>query len=200
MAPTPLIAIGASAGGIEALRKLGPTLPSDLAAAVAIVLHRLPVEEDERLPRVLGAGLTLPASHAKDGETIRPGHIYIAPANVHLVVEDNRFGLESGPYENGNRPAIDVFFRSAAHSKGPAVAGVVLSGALDDGAAGLAAIKAHGGLAIVQDPREASFNGMPLSAIRNVEVDAIAKVGEMAPLLVDFANRKHPAAGRDFAY
>ena len=189
MTQTPLVVIGASAGGIEALRSLGPTLPADFNAAVAIVLHRQPVEEDERLPRVLARDCRLPVAHARDGEPIEAGRVYVGPADVHLQVFEETFILQAGPKENGSRPAIDVLFRSAAHYGGPQVAGVVLSGMLDDGTAGLAAIKAHGGLALVQDPGEAIYGDMPRNAIESVDVDAVLPLSAMAESLVSFASR-----------
>jgi two-component system chemotaxis response regulator CheB len=115
----------------------------------------------------------LPASHARDGEAIRPGHIYVAPPDFHMLVRDDRIELSHGPRENHSRPAVDPLFRSAARAYGPGVTGVILSGALGDGAAGLLMIKGRGGTVLVQDPAEAIAEGMPTSALRLVEVDHV---------------------------
>jgi two-component system, chemotaxis family, protein-glutamate methylesterase/glutaminase len=192
-----LIAVGASAGGIEALRLLLPNLPVGFPAAVAIVLHRLPVEGDARLARVLGINAKLPVSRVSDADAIEPGRIYVSPPGVHLIVENDRFRLGAGPRENGTCPSIDVLFRSVAAAYGNRAAGVVLSGLLDDGTAGLAAIKAAGGFAVVQDPLEAVFGGMPRSAIENVAVDAIAPAAEIANALIEFVGSGAQANAAD---
>lgn len=191
--PPPLVAIGASAGGIEALRVLLPTLPTDLPAAVAIVLHRSAARERDRLVAVLGASSRLPLTLAADGDALEPGRIAIGPGGVHLTVEGGCYRLRSGPHENGLRPAVDVLFRSASEALGPRAIGVVLSGTLDDGTAGLAAIKARGGIALVQDPQDAAFAGMPGSAIENVVVDAVSPAAELGHFVAEFA---HQAAQR----
>lgn len=183
----PLIVVGASAGGIESLRNLLPRLPRDLPAAVAIVLHRPPVEEDERLPHVLQGGCALPVAHARRGDPIVGGRVYVAPSALHLSVEDGRFELHAGPVENNSRPAIDVLFRTAARTHRRRAAGVILSGMLDDGTAGLAAIVAQGGRAFVQDPKEALFADMPRNAIANVNVDAVLPIADLATALAGFA-------------
>ena len=146
------VVIGASAGGIDALRLLVERLPASLPLALCVVLH-----SNRTSPQVLDAILTraghLPAAYARHGEAMEPGRIYIAPADYHLEIErGRRLRLTRGPRENRFRPSVDVLFRSAALSLGPQVVGIVLSGALDDGTAGLWAIKARGGLAVVQDP------------------------------------------------
>ena len=185
MPGTPLVVVGASAGGIEAFRRLAPTLPADLPAAVAVVLHRLEVEHDERLARVLRHGSALPFSNAQHGEQIEAGHVYVAPAGFHLSVVDDRFKLDVGPKKNGARPSIDVLFRSAARAKGSSVIGIVLSGMLDDGTAGMAAIAASGGYTIVQRPSEASFGDMPQNALAQVKIDAVCTIDEMAAHIVE---------------
>lgn len=184
----PLIVIGASAGGIEALRRLMPQLPRTLRAAVAVTIHRLPIAEDERLPRVLGRGTKLPVMHAADGDPLVPGRIYVAPAGVHLAVSDRHFRLDGGPKENGTRPSIDVLFRTAAAAKGPDVIGVLLSGLLHDGAAGLAAIKERGGRVVVQHPDDAAFGDMPRNALLAVDADEVVTIDNMGPLLVKLAS------------
>ena len=178
-----VIAIGASAGGIEALKVLVAALPADLEASVLIVLHLAPTSPG-RLPQILGSVAILPVAAATYGEIILPGRIYVAPPNRHMLVEnDGRLLLTQGPMENRARPAIDPLFRSAALAFGPRLIGVVLTGYLDDGAAGLQAIKKCGGLAVVQDPKEAEAPSMPLSALRAVLVDHCAPLREIGPLL-----------------
>ena len=184
----PLIAIGASAGGIEALRLVLPSLPYELPAAVAVVVHRPPVQEDDRLAVVLSAGAQMRLKTAADGDAIEAGTIYVCPAAVHLVAERTHFRLTTGPRENGARPSIDVLFRSAAKAFGRRAAGVVLSGMLDDGTAGLGAIKVRGGLTLAQDPDDAAFSDMPRNAIENVAVDAILPAASIASALVSFAH------------
>lgn len=176
-----MIVIGASAGGVEALRTLVHRLPADLAAPIAVVLH---LGTQSILPELLAAAGPLPACHPKDGETLRPGTLYVAPPGKHLLVHDHHLMLRRGARENLARPAIDPLFRSAACSFGGGTIGVVLTGALNDGTAGLVAIKRCGGIAIVQDPAEADFPEMPLSALRHVVVDACLTIAEIADELV----------------
>lgn len=149
-----IIVIGASAGGVEALREVTRGLPADLPAAVFVVLHT-PIHGTSALPRILNRYGSLPAAHARDGEAIYPGRIYVAPPNNHLLLKRGYIRLVLGPRENGHRPAIDPLFRTAARAYRSRVVGVVLSGALDDGTAGLAVVKQEGGVAVVQDPESA---------------------------------------------
>lgn len=185
MPGSPLIVIGASAGGIEALHRLLPALPETLRAAVAIVVHRMATADDERLPRALAIGARLPVMHAADGDHVVPGRVVVAPAGVHLLVDDGRLWLSAGPRENSSRPSIDVLFRSAARAAGPRVVGVLLSGTLYDGVAGLAAIRQHGGRVIVQDPDDAVFAHLPRSAIESVAVDAILPAARIGTVLAE---------------
>ena len=177
-----IIVIGASAGGVQALSTLVADLPRDLRAAVFIVLH-VPAEPPSVLPEILGRFTVLPIGHAKNGERITPGRIYIAPPDQHLIVEETYIRLVHGPKENMHRPSIDTLFRSAARWAGPRVIGVVLTGARDDGKVGMRAIKLRGGIAIVQDPVEASFPSMPISVMQDISVDYSVPLREIAPLL-----------------
>jgi two-component system, chemotaxis family, protein-glutamate methylesterase/glutaminase len=177
-----IIVIGASAGGVEALVTLVATLPADLHASIFIVLH-LPAQAPSHLPAILSRSGPLKAVQTKDGHAIRQGIIYIAPPDHHLLVEHERVRIVRGPKENRHRPAIDPLFRSAAVAYGPRVIGVVLTGSLDDGTAGLLAIKRRGGMAVVQDPDEALYPSMPLSALANVQVDYRLPLIAIGPLL-----------------
>jgi two-component system chemotaxis response regulator CheB len=182
-----IITIGASAGGVEALTQLVSRLPTNLPAAVFVVLH-VPAHGTSVLPQILSRKGPLPARHPVDGEPIEPGMIYVAPPNMHMFIERDRVRLSIGPKENGHRPAVDPLFRSAAAAYGARVIGVVLSGSLDDGTAGLRAVVERGGVAVVQDPDDALSTGMPRSALENVEVKHCLPVAEMAPLLVGLAH------------
>jgi two-component system chemotaxis response regulator CheB len=176
--PTPpaarhdLVVIGASAGGVETLSRVVAGLPPDLPAAICVVLHLAP-SSPSALARILERAGPLPCRSACDGDALRLGEIIVAPPDRHLVIEDGRVRLTIGPRENGHRPAVDVLFRSAATARDGRVLGVVLSGTRDDGAAGLAVIKSGGGAAVVQDPKEALYAGMPASALAHVDVDAV---------------------------
>ncbi|GAB2565185.1 chemotaxis protein CheB [Kribbella endophytica] len=175
-----LVVIGASAGGVEALRSLVSGLPAELPAAVLVVLH-LPAGGSSVLGSILDDAGELPAAAAEHGTPITSGHVYVAPPDHHLLVEGDCTVLSDGPTESGHRPAINALFRSAALARGPLVAGVVLSGVLDDGASGLAAIRSSGGLAIVQDPDDAAYRGMPDSALATAGADHVlsaAAIGE----------------------
>lgn len=177
-----IIVIGASAGGVEALRKLVSSLPPDLRAAVFIVEH-IPAWPPSKLPEILSRAGAVPAVHARDGAAIEMGMIYIAPPDHHLIVRQGHVHLERGPKENRHRPAINPLFRSAALAYGPRVIGVILTGSMDDGTLGLWEIKQRGGIAIVQDPAEAPYPEMPRSALHNVEVDYSVPVDKISPLL-----------------
>jgi two-component system chemotaxis response regulator CheB len=183
-----IIVIGASAGGVEALMNLVRALPPDLPAAVCIVLH-LPAQSPSMLPNILARAGALPVAQARDRAPIEHGQIYVAPPDHHLLVERGHLRIVHGPRENRHRPAVDPLFRSAARAYGPRVLGVILTGTLDDGTAGLQAIKQRGGLAIVQDPEDALYPGMPRSAIEHVAVDYILPLAEIAPLLVRLAHQ-----------
>lgn len=189
-----IIVVGASAGGMEALRTLVAGLPPDLPAALFVVWH-MPAYGLGVLPDVLARAGPLSATHARDGEPIEPGRIYVAPLDRHLVLEPGRIRLTRGPKENQFRPAIDPLFRSAAAAYGSRVIGVVLTGLLDDGTAGLWAIKDRGGLAVVQEPDDALFPSMPLSALEHVAVDHRRPVADLGALLAELAQQPTEEAG-----
>src|SRR4051812_29924926 len=177
-----VIAVGASAGGVDAISALVAGLPADLQAAVLVVLHVSPRGKSV-LPHILSSRGPLPAHHATDGEPLEAGRVYVAPPDQHLVVQPGRVRVTDEPKENGVRPSVDTLFRSAAHAYGPAVIGVVLSGTLDDGTAGLMAIKQHGGVAVVQDPAEAVFPSMPANAARFADPDHVVPLDKIPVLL-----------------
>jgi two-component system, chemotaxis family, protein-glutamate methylesterase/glutaminase len=178
-----IIVVGASAGGIEALRVLAGGLPADLPASLFVVLHTSP-ESPAMLADILDRSGSLPALSPKDGDRIRPGTIYVAPPDRHLLIEPNLMRVTRGPKENRFRPAVDPLFRSAAQTYGPRVIGVILTGYLDDGTAGLWTVKQLGGTAVVQDPADALVPSMPLNAVTHVKVDYCLPLDEIAPLLV----------------
>lgn len=182
-----VIVIGSSAGGVEPVSLLLSGLPSDLNAAVLIV-QQTPGHSPNELARMLNKRCNLPVAIPDDGVKILTGHVYLAPPNQHLMVKQQSICLGNGPKENRSRPAIDVLFRTAAHAYGPHVIGVVLSGVLNDGTAGLMSIKTHGGTSIVQDPDEAVFDGMPRSAIALTRVDQVLKAAEIGPALGTLMN------------
>ncbi len=178
-----IIVIGGSAGSIEALKTLVAALPSTFSAALFVVVH-MSAESPGLLPEILDRASQLPVVPAEDRAPIRSGHIYVAPPDHHLLVEPGWMRLTHGPKENHFRPAIDPLFRSAAYAFGPQVIGVVLSGLLDDGTAGLWAVKDRGGVAIVQEPQEARYPDMPQSALRYVAVEHRLPMQAMADVLV----------------
>jgi len=179
---------GGLGGGVEALCRLVRGLPLDLEAAVLVVLHVSP-SSPSVLPRILSRCGPLPAGHAEDGEKLLTGRIYVAPPDHHLVVEEGRARLWRGPRENGLRPAVDPLFRSAASEYGPAGVGVVLSGMLDDGTAGLIEMKRAGALVMAQDPADTAFPSMPASAARFASPDEVAPADELATLITAAVTR-----------
>jgi two-component system, chemotaxis family, protein-glutamate methylesterase/glutaminase len=177
-----VVAVGASAGGVEALRALVAGLPPDYPGAVLVVLH-VPRDAPSALPAILTRSGPLPAATATEGEKLRTGRIYVAPNDRHLLVVDGRIRLTRGPAENGHRPAIDPLFRSVARSFGRRAIGVVLSGSRDDGAAGLGTIAERGGATLVQDPVDALYPWMPRAAIAHTHPDSIAPVAKLGGLI-----------------
>ena len=174
--------MGASAGGVEALQRLIRGLPADLGASIFVVVHIPPWCKSE-LPGIITRSGSLIALEAEAEQPFQPGRIYIAPPDYHLLVEHQHVRLWRGPKENRHRPAINALFRSAAVAYKSRVIGVILSGALDDGSAGLWWIKQFGGLAVVQDPDEARFPEMPRSALEHVDVDHVVGLSDMGSLL-----------------
>jgi two-component system chemotaxis response regulator CheB len=179
---------------VEALVTFVGTLPANTRQAVCVVLHISPAGKSA-MPHILGRAARLPVHSPADGEALLAGHIYVAPPDHHLEIEPGRIRVTQSPRENGHRPAIDVTMRSASEAYDGAVAGFVLSGSRDDGTAGLLAIKRRGGAAVVQDPDEALYDGMPRNAIAHVEVDAILPLREMADWLAHRQPRNPPSPG-----
>jgi two-component system chemotaxis response regulator CheB len=182
MARRDIVVIGASAGGVEALKVVVAGLPAALPAAVFVTLH-VPRHGTSVLPQILTRAGALPAVHARDSQAIHPGTIYIAPPDHHLLVNRGYMSLSRGPTENNHRPAVDPLFRSAAHAYGRRVIGVILSGVLDDGTSGFLAIHTRGGIAICQDPDDALYGAMPQNAIQQDHVDHILPAVEIGALL-----------------
>ena len=187
-----IIVIGASAGGFEAIKRFTASLPPDLDAAIFIVWH-MPADIKGILPQVLNRQSAIFAAHAYDNEPIKTGRIYIAPPDRHLILQKDHIRVTRGPKENGFRPAVDPLFRSAAIHFQHRVIGIVLSGALDDGTAGLWTIKQYGGIAVAQDPDEAEVPSMPENAIRQVPVDHVARIDEMAGILKKLSAEEAPS-------
>jgi two-component system chemotaxis response regulator CheB len=177
-----IVVVGASAGGIDALRVLVAALPADFRAPVCIVVHTAP-QSPGVLPAILSRAGPLEATNAVNGERLAPARIYVAPPDCHLLVEPGRLRVTKGPKENRFRPAIDPLFRSAAQVYGPGTIGVVLTGSLDDGSAGLWTVKQLGGTTVVQDPADALFPSMPQNAIAHTRVDHVVPLAGIAPLL-----------------
>lgn len=186
-----VIVIGASSGGLEALKTIVQNLHSTFDASIFIVWH---MSADVRgiLPDVLNKLHTIYAANARDKELIEPNRIYIAPPDHHLLIEEGRVRVTRGPKENRFRPAVDPLFRSAAHVYGNRVIGVILSGGLDDGTAGLWRIKFNGGIAVVQDPGDAEVSSMPESALSAVEVDHCIPASHISELLLKLTSEEIP--------
>jgi two-component system, chemotaxis family, protein-glutamate methylesterase/glutaminase len=197
MATRDLVVVGASAGGLEPLRELLTGLPADLAATVLVAVH-MPAD-DTRLPTILSRESRLRIKLAQDGEPLRPGVVLLAPPGHHLVAGEDTTSLSHGPRENGFRPAIDVLFRSAAVAHGARVIGVILSGALDDGAAGMVALRLRGGVGVVQDPDEAQHSSMPQAAIDAAVVDHVVPAAKIPDLVLDLLDGQSPPTASDQA-
>jgi two-component system, chemotaxis family, protein-glutamate methylesterase/glutaminase len=177
-----VIVVGASAGGLDALRQLLAALPADLPASLFIVLHTAD-HEPGMLARVLASASALPVATAEEGQRFARAHAYVAPPDRHLLIGRDHLHVRRGPRENGSRPAIDPLFRSAAVSCTTRVIGVLLTGLLNDGASGMQAIKRCGGLSVVQDPRDAAYPEMPRSTLRYAPIDHVLPLEEIAGVL-----------------
>jgi two-component system, chemotaxis family, protein-glutamate methylesterase/glutaminase len=179
-----IVVVGCSVGGVEALQKLVAGLPENFPAAILVVLHLAP-QTHSVLPEILNRAGKLPAKQPRNREPIRRGHIYVAPPDHHLIIEDGNMVLSRGPKENRHRPSVDPLFRSAARFYGEQVIGIILTGSLDDGTVGLQAVKKAGGVAIVQEPDDAFCPEMPRSAMEHVKVDYVEPVARIPALLAE---------------
>lgn len=197
-APPKIVVIGASLGGLHALEVLLTGLPKNLGVPVAIAQHRHK-DTNESLSAFLQHQCLLPVTEAEDKEAIAPGRVYLAPADYHLLVEAGHFALSTEAPVRYARPSIDVLFESVAEAYGNRAIGAILTGASNDGARGLLRIKAHGGLAVVQEPATAECSVMPRAAIYAFEqqrltqapvgIDWIVPLGDIAPLIVKLCHR-----------
>lgn len=179
------VVMGVSAGGIEALKVILPALPASFPLPIAIVMHR-EERSDGFLAEFLSRTSGLRVSEVEDKEPMKAGHVYLAPAGYHLLIESDRsFSLSVDPRVNYSCPSIDVLFESAADVFAESLIGVVLTGANADGALGLKAIKARGGLAVVQDPRTAQSSSMPAAALKAARADHVLDLQRIAPALVE---------------
>lgn len=190
-----IVVVGASAGGVEALQIFAASLPDDLPAAVFVVLHigSGGSEKHSHLPGILSRAGGLVAVHPRDGDPIEKGRIYVAPPDCHLLVEGARVKLSRGPKENRTRPAINPLFRSAALACDGRVTGVILTGMLDDGVAGLAEIKRRGGVAVIEDPKTALYPSMPRHALERVAVDYIVPLRDVGSVVSRLARTERDA-------
>jgi two-component system, chemotaxis family, protein-glutamate methylesterase/glutaminase len=178
-----VVAVGASAGGVEVLAKLFALLPAGLDAPILVVQHLSPNYVSE-LPKILNQHTPIPAVFAEDGSMLENGKIYVAPPDHHLLVKDRQISVTRGPKENRFRPSVDALFRSVAYTYREKAIGIILSGALDDGTAGLWSIKHFRGITVIQEPAEAQFDSMPLSARDQVDIDYCLPVREISQLLI----------------
>ena len=179
----PVVVVGGSAGALEPLRTMVAALPVDLPAAVVVVVHT-PATSSSRLAWLLGHASKLEVATARDGNALEAGHVFVAPPDEHVLVEDGHLLLSHAPRENGVRPAIDPLFRSVARAKRESAIAVVLCGMLDDGSAGLASVRAYGGTCVVLAPDACDFGDMPENAIRAADPQHVVGVDELAPLIV----------------
>jgi two-component system chemotaxis response regulator CheB len=186
-----IVVVGASAGGVQVLQEMVQGLPRDYPGTIFVVLHTGP---GSLLPEILSRANTVPAVQAEHHVRYERNRIYVAPPNRHLLINDGVMVLDPGPRENGSRPSVDPLFRSAARTHRSRVVGVIVSGTLDDGSAGLFAVKARGGIAIVQDPAEATSPEMPMNAMQNVKVDYCISAAKLGALLTELAATEAPAS------
>ncbi len=183
-----IIVIGASAGGLETLARLLSQLPANFPATLFIVNHIAPTLNATVLIDAISKKCKLPCKFPYHGEKVLPGYVYLAPPDFHMLVSNEQILVTHGPHENRSRPAIDPLFRSAAVSYGSRVIGIILSGLLDDGTAGLSAVRRCGGLSIIQLPQDASHPDMPMNALSRVGGDYCVSVAEMGELLQQLVN------------
>ncbi len=188
-APQGVVVVGASAGGVEALTQFVGGLSPELPYAVLVVLH-MPPNAPSVLAKILDRSGPLPAETAADGAAIEPGRVYVCAPDRHLMVADGHLMLSIGPTENGHRPAINALFRSVALSFGPRAIGVLLSGVMDDGVLGAAAIRSRGGVVVVQTPSDALFATMSLNAIHAGVADHQAAASDVGALLTKLLERE----------
>ncbi len=185
------LVVGASAGGIHALRIVLGALPSAFAVPVFVVQH-FPVNTAMFLPTLLAEGCALPITEAEDKASVQSGHVYIAAPGYHLLIEmDGTMALSADEVVNCSRPSIDVLFESAARVYGEALVGILLTGANNDGAQGIKTVRALGGYTIVEDPATAEAAAMPLAALNATPVDVVAPLDEIARLLASCKVRNH---------
>ncbi|MGN6083584.1 chemotaxis protein CheB [Trinickia sp.] len=184
------IVLGASAGGVDALTAIAAVFPERFPAAVFVVLHA--GAHPSILPEILQGAGRLPAHHARNGERIANGNIYVAPSDLHMVIEGNVIRTIRGPKQNFARPSIDPLFRSAAVQRGTRVIGAILTGHLDDGTAGLAAVRACGGMTMVQDPANAHAPDMPRNAMHGTPPDYVLPIGKLASTIAALAGSAVP--------
>jgi two-component system, chemotaxis family, protein-glutamate methylesterase/glutaminase len=187
-----LIVVGASSGGMAALKKLVAQFSKEFPAPIFIVNHMGAGTTGEALVKVLNDSGSLTCEHAQDGQAFKSGHIYLAPSDQHMLIVKGKILITKGARENRSRPAIDPLFRSAAVAYGNRVIGIILTGYLDDGTSGMTAIKRCGGVCIAQDPGDADFPDMPQSVIANVGADYCLPVAQMGALLADLVSRDLP--------
>lgn len=187
--PRGVVVIGASAGGVEAITQLAAGMPRDLPYAVLVVLH-VPANAPSVLAEIIHRSGPLPAKAARNGQRLKAAHIHVAVPDRHLLIDDHHVMLSEGPTENSHRPAVNALFRSAAIHYGSHAIGVLLSGVLDDGVLGLAAIRKRGGVAIAQQVDDALFPAMPQNALRAGVVDHQAAAADIGDLLVQLAGRE----------
>jgi two-component system chemotaxis response regulator CheB len=173
-------------GGVDALQRIAADLRPEIPAALFVVQHV--GRNASQLPHILRRAGRMPAVHAKEGQAFAAGSIYVAPPDHHLTLGAGRVHLSRGPRENWARPAIDPLFRSAAKAHGPRVVGVILTGLLNDGSAGLRAVRAAGGVAVVQDPADAMATDMPWNALRHAGADYRVRLAEIPALLTQLSN------------
>jgi len=184
-----LVVVGCSWGGTRALGTILGGLPAEPGAALAVVQHRGPGPADKALPLLLGRRCPIPVEEAEDKTPVEPGRVVLAPSDYHLLVDGPCFALSTEEPVHHSRPSVDVLFESAADSYGPRLVAILLTGANEDGAAGLRRVKESGGMTIVQDPDEAERRAMPEAALRTGAVDEVLALAAIAQRLGSLVER-----------